>query len=533
MFQRYILCLLLFASSATQAQTYRYLILFKDKASNNYSLNKPEAFLSSKSIERRRKNRVTISLQDLPISQNYLDQIKGSGANILFPLKWINGAMITQKPSDLKKTLALSCVKGLYWDFPADSSQVKQVLSGIQSSTVSPDYGNSSAQTNQLGIDQMHAKNILGQGSLITLLDDGFKQANTVSYLQNTFSEKRIIATLITDPTVTSIYTAGGHGTNVLSTIAGFESGKLIGTAYKASFALAQTEESGHELIVEEANWLRGAEWADSLGTDIISSSLGYSTFDNPLHNHTYADMNGKSTLVSKAAGWAASKGILVTISAGNEGANSWKYITAPADADSILTVGSVTALGSKSSFSSIGPSSDGRVKPDVVAMGSSSVVGFTDGTIGISNGTSFSAPLIAGLAAGLLQTFPRHTVQQIRNALLKSGTQFSKTDLLLGFGIPNYDKAIAAMELILENELDASKLLIYPNPVSPGSAIHITMPYANAEVELLNSIGAVVHSFKLNQLEPTIYLAPFVSGKYYFRFTTQSTSIIKPVLLL
>ncbi|MHA8108146.1 S8 family serine peptidase [Aquirufa sp. A-Brett2-W8] len=533
MLQRFIFLLLFSACLPLKAQTYRYLILLKDKGSNNYSLNKPEAFLSSKSLERRRKNRVVLTSQDLPISQSYLDQIKATGASILFPLKWINGALITQKPSDLKKTLALSCVKGLYWNFPADSSQAKQILSGTQSSAVSPDYGNSSYQINQLGIDQMHAKNILGQGSLITLLDDGFKQANTVSYLQNTFSEKRIIATLITDPTVTSIYTAGGHGTNVLSTIAGYEPGKLIGTTYKASFALAQTEESGHELIVEEANWLRGAEWADSLGTDIISSSLGYSTFDNPLHNHSYADMNGKSTLVSKAAGWAASKGILVTISAGNEGANSWKYITAPADADSILTVGSVTALGNKSSFSSIGPSFDGRIKPDVVAMGSSTVVGYTDGMIGISNGTSFSAPLIAGLAAGLLQTFPRHTAQQIRNALLKSGTQFAKTDMLLGFGIPNYDKAIAAMELILENEPDASKLIIYPNPVSSGSAIHISMPYANAEVELLNNIGAVVHTFRLNQSESTIYLAPFISGKYYFRFTTQSTSIVKPILLL
>jgi subtilisin family serine protease len=533
MLQRFILSLLLFASSATQAQTYRYLILFKDKASSTYSLNNPEAFLSSKSLERRRKNRVVLTSQDLPVSKNYLDQLKATGASILFPLKWVNGAIIAQKPSDLKKSLALSCVKGLYWNFPADSSQANQIQSGILSNSISPDYGNSSTQINQLGIDQMHAKNILGQGSLITLLDDGFKLANSVSYLQNTFTEKRVIATLTTDPTVSSVYTSGGHGTNVLSTIAGYESGKLIGTAYKASFALAQTEESGHELIVEEANWLRGAEWADSLGTDIISSSLGYSTFDNPLHNHSYADMNGKSTLVSKAAGWAASKGILVIISAGNEGANSWKYITAPADADSILTVGSVTALGSKSSFSSIGPSFDGRVKPDVVAMGSSTVVGYLDGAIGVSNGTSFSAPLIAGLAAGLLQTFPRHTAQQIRNALLKSGTQFTKTDMLLGFGIPNYDKAIAAMELILENEPDASKLLIYPNPISPGSAIHISMPYSAAEVELLTSVGTVVHTFRLNQSESTIYLGPFVSGKYYFRFTTESTSITKPVLLL
>ncbi len=532
MIQRLIFLFLFSASLPMQAQTYRYLILFKDKASNSYSINNPGAFLSSKSLERRRKNRVVISAQDLPVSTNYLDQVKTTGAHILFPLKWINGALITQKPSELKKTLALSCVKGLYWNFPADSSSANQIQSGTQSNLLSPDYGNSSTQINQLGIDQMHAKNIRGEGVLMTLLDDGFKYANTLTFLQNTFSEKRILATLTTDPSVSSVYTSGGHGTNVLSTIAGYEPGKLIGTAYKASFALAQTEESGHELIVEEANWLRGAEWADSLGTDIISSSLGYSTFDNPLHNHTYADMNGKSTLVSKAAAWATSKGILCVISAGNEGANEWKYITAPADADSILTVGAVNALGGLSSFSSIGPSFDGRIKPEVVAMGSNTVVGKTDGTVGISNGTSFSAPLVAGLAAGLMQSFPTHTAQQIRNAILKSGSQFSRTDMLLGFGIPTFDKASTTIELILGN-LEEQTLRIYPNPVNPGDAIHILIPFNSAQVEILNSSGIVVHTFYLAQSESTIYLGPFVSGKYYFRFTTESTSLVKPVLLL
>jgi subtilisin family serine protease len=378
----------------------------------------------------------------------------------------------------------------------------------------------------------MHARNIRGDGVLITLLDDGFKNANTLNFLQNTFSEKRIIATLTTDPSVSSVYTSGGHGTNVLSTIAGYESGKIIGTAYKSSFALAQTEESGHELIVEEANWLRGAEWADSLGTDIISSSLGYSTFDNSLHNHAYSDMNGKTTLVSKAAAWAASKGILCTISAGNEGANAWKYITAPADADSIVTVGAVNALGGLSSFSSIGPSFDGRIKPDVVAMGSNTVVGFTDGTIGVSSGTSFSAPLVAGLAAGLMQSFPSHSAQQIRSAILQSGSQFSRMDMLLGFGIPTFDKASSAMELILGNSEEPT-IRIYPNPVNPGDALHFSIPFKSTQVEMLNSSGIVVHTFYLAQSESTIYLGPFVSGKYYFRFTAESTSIIKPVLLL
>lgn len=532
MFQRFIFFLLFSASLPLQAQTYRYLVLFKDKASSTFSVNNPTAFLSSKSLERRRKNRVPVIEQDLPVSTTYLNQVKATGANILFPLKWINGALITQKPSDLKKTLALSSVKGLYWNFPADSSQANQIQSGTLATNANLNYGNSNNQITQLGIDLMHEKGIDGEGTIITLLDDGFKNANTVSYLQNLFTDKRVLATLKTDPNVSSIYSTGGHGTNVLSTIAANAPGQLIGTAFNASFALAQTEENRHELIVEEANWLRGAEWADSLGTDIISSSLGYSTFDNPLHNHSYGDMNGKSTLVSKAASWAASKGILCTISAGNEGANAWKYITAPADADSILTVGSVNALGSLSSFSSIGPSYDGRTKPDMVAMGSSTVVGLIDGRIGLSNGTSFSAPLIAGLAAGLMQAFPTHTTQQIRNGILKSGSQFSRADMLLGFGIPNFDKASKSMDLILSNSEELN-FNIYPNPVSPGMALHISIPFHSAQVEILNNAGLVVQTFQLNQRESTIYLGPFVSGKYYFRFTAESTLTIKPIIIL
>jgi subtilisin family serine protease len=164
--------------------------------------------------------------------------------------------------------------------------------------------------------------------------------------------------------------------------------------------------------------------------------------------------------------------------------------------------------------------------------MGSNTVVGFTDGTIGISNGTSFSAPLVAGLAAGLIQSYPSHSAQQIRNAILKSGSQFSRTDMLLGFGIPTFEKASTAMELILSNTKEPD-LRIYPNPLSPGDALHISIPFNSAIVEIVNSAGIVVHTFNLLQSESTIYLGPFVSGKYYFRFTSESTSIIKPVLLL
>ena len=524
-------------SAFAQNSTYRYLVLFKDRNNSPFSINKPEAFLSSKSIERRKKMNIALQTQDLPVNPSYLEQLKSTGATIIFPLKWINGALISQKPSDLSKVLKLENVKGLYWNFPADSSSNNQIksngIAGTKLSNADPDYGSSLTQVSQLGIDVMHAKGFRGEKILITLLDNGFLNADQVPYLQAIFTEKRVVGTLTTNPKLKSVYVGGSHGTNVLSTIAGQSPGKLVGTAYLANFAMAQTEEDGSELIVEEANWLRGAEWADSLGTDVLSSSLGYSEFDNLKHNHTYADMNGRTTLVSKAAAWASQKGIICTISAGNEGSNSWKYISAPADADSILAVGAVDRSGLKASFSSLGPSFDKRIKPDVSSMGLGTVVGTTSGTIGTSNGTSFSAPIMAGFAAGMVQANPRNSSWQIMDAIRKSGNQASKPDNLLGYGIPNFLKATTILNPILGVEpVNELSIRIYPNPVKVGEKINIDLPgEMEMKLEIFNAQGTMLKTLSLKQIHEEIFLPPLSSGKYYFRFMGANSSQTIPVL--
>jgi len=480
---------------------------------------------------------IALQAQDLPVNPSYLEQLKSTGATIIFPLKWINGALISQKPSELAKTLKLENVKGLYWNFPADSSANNQIksnaISGTKFSNAEPDYGSSLTQLSQLGIDVMHAKGFRGENTLITLLDNGFLNADQVPYLQAIFTEKRVVGTLTTSPSLKSVYVGGSHGTNVLSTIAGQSPGKLFGTAYLANFAMAQTEEDDSELIVEEANWLRGAEWADSLGTDVLSSSLGYSEFDNVKQNHTYSDMNGRTTLVSKAAVWASQKGIICTISAGNEGTNAWKYISAPADADSILAVGAVDRSGLKASFSSLGPSFDKRIKPDVSSMGLGTVVGTTSGTIATSNGTSFSAPLMAGFAAGMVQANPRNTSWQIMDAVRKSGHQATKPDYLLGFGIPNFLKATSTLNPILGIEPIVSlSIQLYPNPLRAGEKINIDLPAEmKVKLEVFNSQGMILTSLMLDQMHEEIFLPPLSAGRYYFRFIGPSASLIIPVL--
>lgn len=540
MFKREILFFAFILSAFTslsQETRYRYLVLFKDKNNSAYSVRQPEFFLSASAISRRLKNKVAITGQDLPVNPDYIQEIKATGALIVYPLKWMNGVLIKEKPANIAKIKALKSVAGLYKNMPLDSSsdlRLQVQANKISDDSNALDYGISLSQITQLGVDQMHTKGFTGKDIKITLLDDGFSQADQVSYLQDVYSQKRLLGTLVTDPGLRSVYAGGAHGTNVWSTIAAQAPGKLIGTAFQAQFALAQTEEGEHELLVEEANWMRGAEWADSLGTDIISSSLGYSEFDNSKYNHTYADMNGRTTLVSKAAAYAASKGIVCIISAGNQGSDSWKYITAPADADSILSVGAVDRTGLRASFSSVGPSADLRIKPDIAAMGLATIAGLPSGSFGSISGTSFSAPLIAGLVAGIIQANPQKTAQEIIQVVRKSGTQVSKPDQLLGYGIPHFDRISQLLNPILSTETrEKSTYKVSPNPASVGQRIRIfTDGSPSGTLEIINMQGTIVESINFRQAEFDFFAAPFVSGKYYFRFTVGNQVTVIPALL-
>ena len=316
--------------------------------------------------------------------------------------------------------------------------------------------------------------------------------------------------------------------------MAGQAPGKLFGTAYLANFALAQTEESQHELLIEEVNWLRGAEWADSLGTDIISSSLGYTTFDNPKYDHVYKDMDGKTAISTKAAVWASQRGIICTVSAGNEGSSSWKYISSPADADSIISVAAVDRTGIRASFSSMGPSFDNRIKPDIAAMGLGTITSRSDGTISAVSGTSFSAPLIAGIAAGLIQAHPTKSAWEIMRALRMSGTLAMNPNTNLGYGIPHFDRASKIINPILAIEPQVNNSIrIFPNPITIGQSLRIEHQKKTPVIlEIISPQGAVVQTLSNLPEQSEISLPPFVSGKYYFRFTSETGIETLPVML-
>jgi len=436
---------------ATYAQN-KYLVFFKDKSNSPYSISNPSKYLSNRAIARRKRQKIVITERELPPNPSYLQAIKNLGAKVWYKTRWLNGALIETDAATLNQILALPFVKGIQGNGDIRNARLaNDNLSNNKKdkfgTTVVEDYGFSLNQVKMLCADSMHLAGYRGEGMWIGVLDSGFLKASQHSSLKDLFTENRVVGTFDFVQNDPNVYDDHNHGTNVLSCMAGNTSDTLIGTAYKASYLLLRTEDDASETKIEEANWLFGAEYADSVGVDVINSSLGYSQFDNPAQNYTYANMNGDFALSTQAADFAAAAGILVVISAGNAGNSAWQYITAPSDGDSVLCVAAVNPVGIRMSFSSIGPSADNRIKPDLAAQGSSVVVANANGGFSLSSGTSFASPLLAGMAAGFWQANPSLTNVQVMNLLRQSASQANNPDFLLGFGIPNFKRAQALVK--------------------------------------------------------------------------------------
>ncbi|WP_373511914.1 S8 family peptidase, partial [Persicitalea sp.] len=333
-----------------------------------------------------------------------------------------------------------------------------------------------------------------------------------------------------------SVYDNHPHGLNCLSIIGAEQPGLMVGAAYKASFALYRTENDFSETPYEEATWILAAERADSLGVDIISSSLGYNLFDNPVYNYTISDLDGRTALITKAALHAARKGILVVSSAGNSGNDPWKFITPPADADSVLAIGATFSNRSYAPFSSIGPTADGRIKPDVSAQGVATIIGNSAGLATSGSGTSFSAPLVAGMAAVLWQEFPYLTAQQLIKVLQQAGHQAANPDVLLGYGVPTIQRA----EEIVRREyaplaVEPGALLsvaLYPNPTREEVYLRFSenkVPAAT-EAQVLNAAGVVLTSATpVTEANFRLPVATLASGLYFVKITTpQGVRVLK-----
>lgn len=477
----YLLVGLLLAQLPSVGQaTRKYLVLLRDKTGTPYSVSRPEQFLSQRAIQRRQKQAIAVQERDLPVNPTYTAQIRQAGATVWYSSRWLNAVLVEATEATIARVQQLPFVRGLEFGRSLNGARVGAEAVGTgpagvrKFGQVEPlNYGQSQAQITQLGVDVMHQQGYRGEGILIGVLDSGFLRANQVGYLKPVFDEGRVLATYDFVQKETSVYEDDSHGLSCLSAIAATADGQLYGTAYKAQFILLRTEDVASETRVEEANWLFGAEYADSAGVDVISSSLGYTQFDDPATSYTYQNLDGKTALSTRAAQIATQTGMVVVVAAGNEGNDAWRYLGAPADAASVLAIGAVDQAGQRALFSSFGPSADGRVKPDLVARGQGTVIGSPGGLIVSANGTSFATPLVAGLAAGFWQANPTLTAAQVTDALRRSGSQYSTPDAQLGYGIPSF-KAVASV--LAANE-PVGPFRLFPNPFSDAEPLSVQWP--------------------------------------------------------
>ncbi|MBX2841327.1 MAG: S8 family serine peptidase [Flammeovirgaceae bacterium] len=453
------------------AQENQFAVFFKDKKGASFSLDQPEQFLSEKSLQRRLKQGIELDEKDLPVSYAYLNELKANDAKIIYTSKWLNGALI-----EVVDTSAKDKIKQLPFlrtpSFPLGTLELNEVNEIAEELN----YGNSFAQNEMLGVDLMHELGYNGEGITIAIVDGGFNNANEIAAFDRLFQKEKIKGTFDFVELEENVYDDHKHGLQVFSAMAAYVPGELIGPAYNADYFLFRTEDTGTEVRIEEFYWAVAAEYADSAGVDILSSSVGYNLFDDPNDDYVQEDLNGEKAMITQVADIAAGRGILVVVSAGNEGNDPWKSIIFPADADSVLAVGAVNQVGVLTAFSSIGPSADNRIKPDLVAMGQGTILLSPTGSITSNNGTSFAAPLVAGLAAGVWQAFPHLTNMELLELLKNSGSQASNPDNELGYGIPSFKTIIENSPLGLnEPKDDLEQLMVYPNPNS--GVIQLDLP--------------------------------------------------------
>lgn len=462
------------ASAVPAGAVRKHLVYFRDKAGSPFSTSQPLQYLSARSVQRRQRQNIAIQPRDLPVNPTYVQQVKAvAGAQLWYTSRWFNAAVVSCDSSTLAQLQTLPCVqtvktvnRGLPGTRKRDGADQEPAE---QKRGTRAEYGPAYTQAKMIGAVEMHDAGFRGEGMQIAVFDAGFPGVNTTAPFASLREENRLGSVFNFVDKNQQVFLRNNHGTNCLSTMAANQPGFYIGTAPKASYHLFITEDVTSEHPVEEVNWLIAAEYADSVGVDIISSSLGYTTFDYPSIDYTNSDLNGKTALSTRAATIAARVGILVVNSAGNEGAGTWRHITAPADADSILTVGAVDSLLNRAGFSSVGPTADGRIKPNLSAMGQQTAIIAPSGVATRGNGTSFSCPVLAGMAAGFWQANPTLTAQQVLRFLERSGSRATMPNDEVGYGIPNfvraYNLANPSTPLAAAAATRPQELFIYPNP--------------------------------------------------------------------
>ncbi len=509
-------------------------VYFNAKPNMQAFFDNPLSELSQRSLNRRIAQNIALDSKDAPIHQPYINQIAASnGIIVLAKSKWFNALHVQGTEDDIRALTNLSFVERV--DFanrllnnPLRASTPQKAFKKMHKkfeTEVVFNYGDSGNQIQMLNGHLLHEQNYTGTGKIIAVMDGGFPGVNTASPFSRLRDNNQILGGYDYVNRNADFYTGISHGTLVLSTMGGYKDGELVGTAPDASYYLFITEDGNNEWPLELSLWVEAAEEADRLGADILTTSLGYTEFDNPNYNFTYNDMNGVTAFISKGVDMAFSRGMISVNSAGNSGNDPWHFISAPADAIHALAIGAVDSAGEYASFSSQGPSFDNRVKPDVVAQGQQSVLSSTNGTIGTASGTSFSGPIMAGMIACLWQALPDKTNSEIVQLVKESASLYTNPTNELGYGIPDFNLALNNA-LLNVNSSANNAFLLFPNPANETITISFPSRFESATFSVYNTIGQLILTKNLTNQNSKVELNGIQSGMYLY--TLESKSIIQ-----
>lgn len=438
-----MLCLLCMLS-ATAQKTYKYRVVLTDKTGTEYSIDRPQDFLSERALARRQRQQLPIDSTDLPVSRYYLEGLKNTGVSIVSVSKWNNTALVVVSDTmQMVPVKALPFVRSVrkVWTQPdsipsRNLERKKEVTNHVEKGT--DPYGKGYQQIHIHGGDSLHAAGFDGKGMHVAVIDAGFYNVDHIKF----FKKMRLLGTRDFVNPQSDIYAENNHGMMVLSCMAARTSKVFVGTAPQASYWLLRSEDNDSEQPVEEDYWAAAVEFADSVGVDVINTSLGYYSFDDVSANYRYRHLDGHFSLMSHTASMIADKGMVLVCSAGNSGRGPWKKITPPADAEHVITVGALTRELVNTEFSSVGNTADGRVKPDAMAIGYRATVSGNDGTVSRANGTSFASPILCGVVACFWQACPWLTAKEVVKAVQQAGDRADYPDNIYGYGVPNLWKA-------------------------------------------------------------------------------------------
>lgn len=477
-----------------------YAVLIKDKEGTSFSVFRPQAYLSAAALQRRAIQGICINEQDLPIPPSYLIAIANQGVQITQSSKWLNLVLIhTTDKEQLSAIANLAFVEdvlpvGQHRPIRSYKRYTKR-LEVDSSQFIANHYGHAAFQIEQMQGDFLHQLGYRGQAVQVAVADGGFSNAYRTGVFDSVYQTNRLWGTKDFVDGDDWVYQNSTHGTGVWSTMAANTPQMMVGTAPASNYYLLRTEDTQNELPVEEIHWVIAMEYADSVGVEVVNSSLGYSVYRDKSKSYTYADMNGKNTWISQGAAIATQKGMLLVNAAGNDGKKEWKYLFAPSDVTDVLTVGAVDAAQQKANFSGWGPTADGRLKPDVAALGVSTVLtSIVTYGVAYGDGTSYASPVLCGLVASLKSAFPLHQNTAIRQAITESGHLHSQPNTGVGYGVPNFEKAYFILQKsILAVQESSNKIRPF---FDKQFTILLQQQKANhIDIQIKNSLEKVVFS--------------------------------------